>query len=524
MVIEGTLPKYKSLQQFHVPSHWVKEQDFRLDASFYTSRAIWAWMLTKESGFDTEPLGNLLRKPPFWPSRFKRIYTDEPQKGKPFLSANEVFMLRPEKRRWIALKQLTNIDDYLVKTGWILMSRSGTIGRCRLVSPYLSQFLMTEDLIRIVPNKFPGYIYSFLLSWVGQALIRQQRYGATVTHIEPHHVVHIPIPILAESEQKAIHEQIKTAYRLRAKANDFLDEAQHLIYEEIGLQPFNESIVPHLFGSRKPSVFTTNSRQLEDRLDTSYHSPKLRAVISILNKGKYTPVPLGELARPYIPPRFKRIYVEPEYGIPFLQGSHVPMIKPFDLKYLSRRAHTNLDPWIIKAGWVLVTCSGTIGRVSIVPKTWEGWAASQHIERIIVIGGNHPGYIAAFLMMPFGQIQLSSKVYGGVVDELSEEDTAKIMVPKAPLELQREIGGLVVQAYEKAAQAVEKESKAVTQFEAIIEEGFVKKGYTPFKPREKTLHQALQAVRSANWGVPESEVQADIEEASRSVSESSEQP
>lgn len=525
MVTEETLPKQRGLQQFHIPSHWVMQEDLRLDATYYTSRAIWALMLTKEAGFDTALLGSeKATRRMFNLARFKRIYTVDRQHGWPYLSANEVFLLRPDSERWLARsKAPKGAEQYFVKSGWILMSCSGVIGRPILASRRLEGYFITHDLMRIIPALPPGYLYAFFSSWIGQTLIRQQQYGATVTHIEPHHLQRVPVPLLAETHQQAIHEQIETAYRLRDEANDLLDEAQHLIYKEIGLQPFNESDVPYLFGTRKPSVFTTKATQLEDRLDASYHVPKLKAVLSILDNGKYTPVPLGELAKPYIPSRFKRIYVAPEFGIPFLQGSHIPMIKPFDLKYLSRRAHTNLDPWIIRAGWVLVTCSGTIGRIAIVPKAWEGWAASQHIERMIAIGDNHPGYIAAFLMTAHGQIQLSSKIYGGVVDELTEEDTAKIVVPKAPAELQRKIGSLVVQAYEKAAQAIDEEGKAVTRFEVIVEEGFVKKGYTPFKPREKTLHQALQAARSANWGVPEEEVQADVEEAITSLSERSEQ-
>jgi hypothetical protein len=52
-------------------------------------------------------------------------------------------------------------------------------------------------------------------------------------------------------------------------------------------------------------------------------------------------------------------------------------------------------------------------------------------------------------MTPYGQHQLTSKIYGGVVDELTEEDTAAIWLPDAPLEVQERIGTLVVQAFEK---------------------------------------------------------------------------
>jgi type I restriction enzyme S subunit len=525
MVTEETLLKQKGPQQFHIPSRWINQEDSRLDASHYTSRTIWALMLTKESGFDVATLGNRkVTQEMFNLGRFKRIYTPDPQQGWPYLSATEVFMLRPQSERWIVRsKAPKTAERYFVESGWILMSCSGVIGRPILASRRLEKYFITHDLMRVIPSLPSGYLFAFFSSWVGQTLIKQQQYGATVTHIEPHHLERIPVPLLPKQDQDAIHEQIAKAYGLRDEANDLLDKAESLIYGELRLPPFDQSKVPYLFGVIKPKAFTTKASALDDRLDASYHVPRLKAALSVLKDGKYPTVTLGELADPYVPPRFKRIYVEPEYGIPFLQGSHVPMVKPFDLKFLSRRAHANLEPWIIKAGWALVTCSGTIGRIAMVPKAWEGWAASQHIERIIPKGENHAGYIAAFLMTPYGQIQLSSKIYGGVVDELTEGDTVKIIVPKAPIKLQSKIGSLVMDAYEKSSEANQEEDQAVARFEAVLERSFVEKGYVPFKPRGKTLQQALEAARSANWGVPEEEVQADVEEAIRSVSKSSEQ-
>lgn len=526
MVTKETLPRQKEPQQFHIPSHWINQEDFRLDASYYTSRAIWAWMLTKEGGFDVAALGSSkVTQEMFNLGRFKRIYTSDPQQGWPYLSANEVFMFRPQTERWIARsKAPKTAERYFVKSGWILMSCSGVIGRPILVSRRLEKYFITHDLMRIIPSLPSGYLFAFFSSWVGQTLIKQQQYGATVTHIEPHHLEGIPMPLLRKQDQDAIHEQIAKAYSLRDEANDLLDKAESLIYEELGLLPFDESKVPYLFGVTKPKAFTTKTSALDDRLEASYHVPRLKTILLMLKDGKYPTVPLGELADPYIPPRFKRIYVEPEYGIPFLQGSHVPMIKPFDLKYLSRKLHKDLVECLLHPGWVLVTRSGTVGRIGITPKAWDGWAASEHIERVIPKGDNHPGYIAAYLMTAYGQIQLSSKIYGGVVDELTEEDTAKIIVPKAPIKLQSKIGNLVTDAYEKRCEANQEEDKAVARFEALLERSFVEKGHVPFKPREKTLQQALEAARSANWGVPEEEVQADVEEAIRSVSGSSGQP
>ncbi len=184
-------------------------------------------------------------------------------------------------------------------------------------------------------------------------------------------------------------------------------------------------------------------------------------------------VQLGQITADIIvTPRFKRIYVPKEYGIPFLQGSHLPQMRPYDLKYLSRTKQKGIERWIIRAGWVLVTCSGTIGRVGLVSSYMDKWAASQHLLRIIPDKEQgHPGYIAAFLMTPYGQHQLTAKIYGGVVDELTEEDTRAVWIPNAPLEIQREIGERVVKAFKLKDKASVVEECAIRKVEEILQKG-----------------------------------------------------
>ena len=159
-------------------------------------------------------------------------------------------------------------------------------------------------------------------------------------------------------------------------------------------------------------------------------------------------VALGTIAADIVvAPRFKRIYVEREYGVPFLQGSHIPQLMPRDVQYLSRTETKNLERWIIREGWVLVTCSGTIGRVAVATQRQNGRAASQHILRIMPdVKRTHAGYVAAFLMTPYGRHQLTSKIYGGVVDELTAADTRAVLIPDPPHAVHDEIGAVVVRS------------------------------------------------------------------------------
>jgi type I restriction enzyme S subunit len=468
-----------------VPSHWLLQGEQRLDGEYYAAEAMTALRIVNDCGFETKSLKNLVSEL-YILGRFRRIYATNTNAGWPYLSASEALEFRPVSQRYIATDHAPKeAKRHFAKDGWILVSSSGTVGRTVIVTKRLEKYFLTHDLIRVVPGKQAplGYLYAYLSTRVGQALISKDQYGSAIKHLEPHHLASVPVPLLPDDEQQVIHEEIMRAFALRDEANDLLDEADELLHQELGLPRFDESLVPYLPVPNPepsslnrptmphPKAFSVNVLGLDERFDASYHVPVTRTAIEWLRKGKYEVDRLGGLANDIVvAPRFKRIYVPKEYGVPFLQGSHLPQMRPYDMKYLSRSQQKGLDRWIVRKGWVLVTCSGTIGRVGLVSSRQDQWAASQHLLRIFPdYQKGHPGYIAAFLATPYGQHQLTAKIYGGVVDEITAEDTANVWIPKAPPEVQAAIGAKVVSAYEKKDEARAIEEAAIKRLEAILE-------------------------------------------------------
>jgi len=468
-----------------VRARWLYHQgENRLDAGYYTAKANAALRAVKDCGFEVQPLEKLT-EPLYYPGRFKRVYAKNPENGTPFLTASEMLHFRPTSAEYLA-NNTSAVEICRVQQGWILITRSGTVGRCVIVGKRLATFAITDDAIRVRAKNVPcGYLYAYLSSWIGQALISKDQYGSAIKHLEPHHLAGVPVPLLPEEIQAEIHAKIMRAYALRDEANALLDEADELLHEKLCLPRFDESLVPYLplpqtprLPANRPEMphpkaFSVKVSEIEDRFDASFHVPVAKTAINLLHKSKYVSVQLGQITADIIvAPRFKRIYVPKEYGIPFLQGSHLPQMRPYDLKYLSRTKQKGIERWIIRAGWVLVTCSGTIGRVGLVSSYMDKWAASQHLLRIIPNKEQgHPGYIAAFLMTPYGQHQLTAKIYGGVVDELTEEDTRAVWIPNAPLEIQGEIGERVVKAFELKDEASAVEERTICKVEEMLQKG-----------------------------------------------------
>ena len=278
-------------------SQWVHEDNTsRLDASFYSQDVIEARILIehlRKEDIEIREIGDeLISKEIFWPGRFKRKYVSK-KEGKPFLMPSEVFMFLPRARKFI-----TDFpNNVLVNENWILITRSGTIGRCIISNKLLSSFVLSDDLIRVIPAQedLLGYIYAYLNTWIGQAFLTKTRYGATVKHIEPHHVADIPIPLLPESDVKEINKKILKAHKLREESQKLLLKTEQMIYTELGLPEIDEDDVKYFCGDLGGVVkaFVVRANELNLRLDASYNKPLLTMIMKMLenkeNQGDFKP-------------------------------------------------------------------------------------------------------------------------------------------------------------------------------------------------------------------------------------------
>jgi type I restriction enzyme S subunit len=468
------------VQQFTIASHWLYESECRFDASTYAEGAFVALDALEACPYEKRPLGSLVRT--LWHpvqnqarSNFKRIYTSR-EYGVPFVGSREMFNLPLRPDRFLS-KRIPKLGDLMVPENWLLISRSGTIGNVLYVNRNLANCAITEHAIRIEPVGIPaGYLYALLASKYGQQIIAKGAFGATVEQVEPKHIAPMPVPLPSKREydinaQDTIHGKIRRAYELRDEVTDLLYEADKLLHDIIGLSPFNENDIEYLSHSTKAKAFTIPSSSIVDRFDASSYVPLVRSVLDKLRHGRFPLVPLWQMTTQiFLPPRFKRIYVVKEHGVPFLQGSQLPLMRPYGLKYLSLKANAQyIEECLIVPNWVLVTRSGTIGRVALVSNAQSNWAASEHLLRIVPNDKEcHPGYLTAFLLTPFGQHQLKAKIYGGVVDELTVADTQAIWIPRLSQNLQAEIGDRVVAAYQKRDEANELEKQAIDAMEALI--------------------------------------------------------
>jgi len=477
MCSAAALPKFiivqSDVRQFSIGSKWLyADSDLRLDASTYAQEAYEALRLLERCPYEKVALGSVVRRV-YHPtenqarSNFKRIWTKEGE-GIPFLTGKQLFFLRPDKEKFVSRK-MQKIDELRLPKCTILLTRSGTTGFPVLVNKYLSQFAITDDVLRIFPGTMPiGYVYAYLASSIGRPLVTKGEYGSTVDHLEAKHVTTVPIPLIPEDTQKSIHKKILRAYALRDRANQLFNKAEQELYELLAISAFTKDDIEFLDKSIDLNAFSISSSDLIDRLDATNYIPVVRSAINKLQKGAFGLVPLSTIcSKIFMPPRFKRNYVEVENGVPYLLPSQLCLMRPFDIKALSKSQADNSLEYLLEEGNLLITTDGTVGRVHLITERMAAWFGSNNMVRLWD-ENTDMGFLYAYLATPYGLHQLRKDIYGGVVDHINESHIATVLCPNVPMDEQSKIGDIVRSAFRKKDEANDLEDDGIAELESII--------------------------------------------------------
>lgn len=410
----------------------------------------------------------------YYGSRMKRNYVPASNsKAIGFLGSSEMLDIYPKPVKF--MEDTDRVSDLHVSFGMILLSRSGTIGNLTFVSKTLSKYLVSEHAIRLTCAEYPGYVYTFLKTKSGQALLHSNIFGAVIQEIEPEHLKNIPIPSAPENLKDEINSLIVRSFELRDESNDLLDKANDLLIKELELPPIEEFQQHAVYYQKNAPVdtFSVKLSNLDGRLDGSYHVPVVDAIVDHLKQHAAEVTTVGDSRisdRVVLPIRFKRIYVEEGYGRVLIGGKQIYELDPSNKKYISIAKHKDLIPDLeIHENTVLITRSGTIGKVAIAPRHWEKWVPSDHIIRVFPANDDIAGYLYVYLLSDYGHELITRYTYGSVVDEIDDNHVSRIAFPILKnQDVQNEINSLALEANEKRYQAYKLEQEALKKMDEEV--------------------------------------------------------
>lgn len=400
--------------------------------------------------------------------RFKRIYVEKP--GLPFFLPSQINDLYPKPTKYISEATKTDIEALRVKKGQVLMTCSGTIGFCTYVSNTLDGLLFSHDVIRIDPVEYGGYLYAFLKSKTGFAIINSDNYGAVVKHIEPKHLNQARIPDPPSVIKLQIHKTIEESFKLRDESNELMNEAQGRLKDALRL-PSVEAVMAQVEQyDKKANVlnFSVPLSELDNRFDGSFHASFVNAIERHFEKIEIEVTTIGDCGISQsiiLPGRFTRVFVEEGEGTVFFGGRQLLQLDPTNKKYLSGKIHGDRirGELALRKNMVVLSCSGTIGKVNIVPEHWEEWTLNQHVIRVVPANDAIAGYIYAWLSSDFAQPLIARYIYGSTVDEIDAKQVSGILLPLLhSRNEQRAINQKILEANEKRTEAYHLEQRALT--------------------------------------------------------------
>lgn len=119
----------------------------------------------------------------------------------------------------------------------------------------------------------------------------------------------------------------------------------------------------------------------------------------------------------------------------------------------------------IKKGWILVTCSGSLGNCVYADARFEKYIGTHDLIRIVPSGENLlPGSLYAFLACKYGYATLTHSQYGSVILHTNPEQVGGIPVPVFPVAFQRKVHEKIVESAHLREEADAARREAVEYF------------------------------------------------------------
>lgn len=232
--IEKKCPLIKNKKIYSISIRERLKHGKRLEATYHSKSIDEFYSKLFKDGVKLRSIAEL-SKEVFTPSIFKRIRAENSDNGIPFLSGSELLQQYPRFQNYLS-KGMKNIDNYILKEGWLAIQDAGTIGYLSYIHKYLDGVTATNNLIRIIPaeQNYNYYIYTFLKSNVGQKLLTFLEFGSVQKHIDNHQISNFKIPIFKDVFEN-ISRNVENAMNYFSEACFKENQAIALIEKEIDL-------------------------------------------------------------------------------------------------------------------------------------------------------------------------------------------------------------------------------------------------------------------------------------------------
>lgn len=432
--------------------------DTRLEASTYLRDGYGFARLANQCPNHTR-LGDLAD---IWlPSRLTGYEVPE-GKGLPFLTAGQIFEDFPRVRKWLAAAFVPEKDKRFANPKWLLITRSGVVGRVTAIYPHHQSKVLSDDLLRIVPKDDDeyGWLYAYMRTEFFIQIAQAAQYGHMIKHLEISHAAEFPIIMPDKETRLSIGKTATAAIQMRSRAWELRDESFALLERCMDARR-NDSIQP--LDSKQSVINLSTIMQNRLRLDADSYSGQINAIVGMVANGESDTIRslttfCSDLGR------FSRIFGDG--GRPYVSASELFDVNAKPTKMIYAKLVKDWEKYILHSGTIIMACSGQkygiLGRALMLTDNHEGLFGSHDLMRIIVDESRiRPGYLLAFLNDPrYGRPYVVRNAYGTSIPHLDSSDIQEVRIPRFEDADEKAIADLMDESVRLSAQADELENKA----------------------------------------------------------------
>jgi type I restriction enzyme M protein len=230
------------------------------------------------------------------------------------------------------------------------------------------------------------------------------------------------------------------------EGNPLIINGQHVLDED--LSDISADFIRFKDGILRESEFRFSVAFSELKMDSLSLNPvqylpqynaTLKRILEIGDSDAFKLYRLGEIGRIFNGPRFKRPYAT--FGITkgptirkYFTGTALTQLNSDNVKYLdsknvSRQTQKYLEVLTIFKGYILISDSGTLGRVTYALSQHDGHVATNNLIRVVIEDEYLRGYVYEFLRSEFGQSLMLKNRYGTNQEHLEPDVIEDILIP-----------------------------------------------------------------------------------------------
>lgn len=321
-------------------------------------------------------------------------------------------------------------------------------------------------IVRCSEKINPRYVKAFLLSEFGQKQLERIKRPVARANINLEEVGSIKLPIIPLELQNKIANIIHKAYLGKEEklkqADELLGSIDDFVRQQLGID-YKEP--------KEEKIYTVNSQDIENnRQDPSYHNPKFATTINQLKRGKF---PLKELGNYITEIRYgasiKNDYVDD--GIPLLR---ILNLKPNkidlrDVVRLPKSKSKEIGNCYVYENDLLISRSGSIGIIAVVPKEADGFAYGSFMIKFRVNEQLDNNYVSIWLNSDISKLLVHRERIGAIQGNITIPTIQSFLLPLPPLQKQREISKSVFEKYQEVEKLKTEASELLKQAKKQVE-------------------------------------------------------